>query len=166
MAWIDPQALAWRDALLAWLHVLAFLSWTVFLSSCTALARSEWINAAALKRLLLVQRVASAAGVATLFSGVLRVVWSNKGAAWTLAQPLLWAKLALVAWMLWAMWRGGREVVAWMRRCGATGELPGDAALTAYRRRMLRAAHLMLWLPLAGLLLSRGLAAAGGSGGG
>ena len=51
----------WLESLLAYLHLLAILSWVVFLSSTAALARVEWLNGAALLRLVTVDRVAHAA---------------------------------------------------------------------------------------------------------
>ena len=147
----------WLDALLSYLHLLAILSWVVFLSSTAALARSEWLNPAALARLLAVDRIANAAGWAVVASGAARLLWGAKGAAWWLGQPLLWAKLVLVALMLLAAWQTRRQLRGWQRRWQAEGVLPPAAELTALRRRVMRASHLMLLLPAAAVLLARGL---------
>ena len=109
----------WLDALLAYAHLAAILSWVVFLSSTAALARSEWLNPAALARLLVVDGIAHAAGWAVVATGVARLVWGAKGAAWWLSQPLLWAKIGLVALMLLAAWRTRRQLANWNEReCG------------------------------------------------
>lgn len=147
----------WLDAVLSYLHLLAILSWVVFLSSTAALARSEWLNPAVLARLLTVDRIANAAGWAVVASGAARLLWGAKGAAWWLGQPLLWAKLVLVALMLVAAWQTRSQLRGWQRRWQAEGVLPSPVELTALRRRVMRAAHLMLVLPAAAVLLARGL---------
>ncbi|MEK8051625.1 DUF2214 family protein [Ideonella sp. DXS22W] len=145
------------DTAFAYLHLLAILSWVVFLSSTAALARSEWLNAAALARLGVVDRVAFIAGWLVLATGLARVAASPKGAAWLLAQPLLWAKLALVALMLAAAWHTHAQVRAWLAAHQAGGALPAADAVATLRRRVMRASHLMLVLPLLAVLLARGL---------
>lgn len=67
------------ETLLVYTHILAFLSWTVFLTSQTALARPEWINAAVVDRLVRVDRIALAAGAAVLATGLARVAWGAQG---------------------------------------------------------------------------------------
>lgn len=145
------------EAVLAYVHLLAVLSWVVFLSSSTALARAEWLNAAALQRLATVERVANLAALAVLASGLARMVWGAKGLAWYGAQPLLWAKLALFALMAAAAWRGHGQLRGWLAAHRASGALPPPEAVAAWRRRTMRAAHLMLVIPLAAVLLARGL---------
>lgn len=147
----------WLEATLAYLHLLAILSWVVFLSSTAALARAEWLNAAVVARLQVVDRIAWVAGWAVLASGLARWWFGAKGAAWTGAQPLLWAKLVLLALMLVAAARTRRELRQWQATLDATGALPDADAVAALRRRVMRAAHLMLLLPAAGVLLARGL---------
>jgi len=147
----------WSEAVLAYLHLLLILGWVVFLSSTAALARSEWLNAAVVARLGVVDRIAHAAGWLVAASGIARIVWGAKGAAWAMGQPLLWAKLVLVALMLAAGWRTHRQIGQWQAQLAATGALPPADEVAVLRRRVMRAAHLMLLLPLAAVLLARGL---------
>ncbi|MDT7833968.1 DUF2214 family protein [Aquabacterium sp. OR-4] len=147
----------YADTAFAVLHLLAILSWVVFLSSTAALARSEWLNAAALARLVVVDRVAFIAGWVVLASGLLRMAASPKGLAWLAGQPLLWAKWALMALMLAAAWRTHAELRAWQATHQAGGGLPAEPAVQALRRRVMRASHLMLVLPLLAVLLARGV---------
>jgi putative membrane protein len=145
------------EALLAYAHLMAILSWVVFLTSTAALARTEWLNAAVVARLVVVDRIANVAGWMVVVTGAARIVWGAKGATWLLGQPLLWAKLALVAWMMAAAWRTTRQLAGWQRRSLAEDMLPPADELAALRRRVMRASHLMLVLPLAAVLLARGL---------
>ncbi|MBI5259836.1 MAG: DUF2214 family protein [Burkholderiales bacterium] len=147
------------DALLAYLHILAILGWTVFLTSQTALTRPEWLNAAVVDRLVRVDLIANVAAAGVLATGLARVFWGAKGPDWTLAQPLLWGKLALWATMAWASWRSSREYARWQQRLRTQGTLPSAEEIDALRKRVMRAAHLMMWLPLLGVLLARGLLA-------
>jgi putative membrane protein len=112
----------WLDAGLSYLHLLAILSWVVFLSSTAALARVEWLNAAVVARLVVVDRIAFGAGWLVLASGAARLLWGAKGAAWWLDQPLLWAKIALVVLMLMAAWRTHGQIAGWHRRAAASGD--------------------------------------------
>ena len=145
------------EAALAYLHLAAILSWVVFVSSTAALARAEWLNAAVVKRLVVVDRIALMAGVAVLASGLARWWLGSKGAAWYGQQPLLWVKLALFAVMAVAALRTRRDLLAWQRRLHSTAELPVAATIAALRRRVMRSSHLVLVLPVAAVLLARGL---------
>jgi putative membrane protein len=147
----------WLDTALSYLHLLAILSWTVFLSSTAALMRPEWLNGAVVERLKVVDRIATMAGWLVVLTGLLRMGLSPKGHAWLVSQPWLWLKLALVAVMLVAGWRTTREIKTWHRQWQASQALPDAEAIGAGRRRVMRAAHLMLVLPLLGVLLARGV---------
>jgi putative membrane protein len=145
------------EAALAYAHLIAILTWVVFIGSSTALTRAEWLNAAALARLARVDRLAAVGAMAVLISGLARVLWGAKGAAWYLEQPLLWAKLAL--WL--AMVAGGvsasRRIQAWQRVSRSGGGLPAAVDVAAVRRRLMVASHLMVLVPVLAVCLARGL---------
>ena len=146
------------EAALAYAHLIAILSWVVFIGACTALARADWLNAAALARLARVDRIAGVFAMAVLLTGAARVAWGTKGMAWYLDQPLLWGKLAL--WL--AMVAGGvsasRRIQAWQRGYRRGAGLPPAAEVAAVRRRLMAASHLMVVVPLLAVLLARGIA--------
>jgi putative membrane protein len=146
------------EAALAYSHLMAILTWVVFIASCTALARADWFNTAALARLARVDRIAGIAAMAVLVTGAARMMWGAKGAAWYLDQPLLWGKLAL--WL--AMVAGGvsasRRIQAWQRSSIRSGILPAAAEVAEVRRRLMAASHLMVVVPLLAVLLARGIA--------
>ena len=141
------------DATLAYLHIAAILGWTVFLTSQSALLRPDWANVAVLARLQRVGLLAHIAGLAVLATGLARMGWGIKGPAWYGQQPLLWAKLALTLALVGWAWQVTRRYAAW----AANGAVPGAAELDAARRAVMRIAHLMVLLPIAGVMLARGI---------
>jgi putative membrane protein len=145
------------EAALAYAHLIAILSWVVFIASSTALARPEWLNAAALARLARVDRIAAIGAIAVLVTGIARVVWGVKGAGWYLEQPLLWGKLVL--WL--AMVAGGisasRRIQAWQRASAIGRGLPAAEDVAAVRRRLMAASHLIIVVPLLAVCLARGI---------
>lgn len=146
-----------QEALLAYLHIAAILAWVVFLTSCAALARVEWMNAAALQRLVRVDRIASIAGATVLATGLARSIWGLKGASWYWQQPLLWAKLVLVLAMAGVGISITRRIAQWNRRHLEDGRLPEPAAIAHLRRQLMWSSHLTVVLPLLGVLLARGI---------
>ena len=60
------------ESILAYCHVLAFLSLTVFIASQAALCRSDWANAAAIRRLAVLDRWVTIFAAAVLLSGLAR----------------------------------------------------------------------------------------------
>jgi putative membrane protein len=145
------------EAALAYLHLIALLTWVVFIGSSTALARAEWLTEASLARLAQVDRIAAIAAMAVLFTGIARVAWGIKGAGWYGGQPLLWAKLLLWLVMVIVGGRASRRIQGWERNRVAGRGLPDAVEVTAVRKRLLAASHLMIVVPLVAVCLARGL---------
>jgi len=145
------------EAALAYLHLIAILTWVVFIGSSTALTRAEWLNEAALARLARVDRIAAIAAMAVLFTGLARVAWGLKGAAWYGAQPLLWTKLVLWLVMVIVGGRASRVIQGWHRACAAGRGLPAVDDVAAVRKRLMAASHLMVVVPLVAVCLARGV---------
>ena len=145
------------DAVLAYLHVAAILTAVVFVASQAALCRPEWLNAAAVQRLVRVNTIYLVALVLVLLSGAARAQWGAKGPEWTWSQPLLHLKLALTLVMLVMAVGPARRYTAWGARLADGGALPDAAEVRATRRSVMIASHLMLIVPLAAVLLARGL---------
>ncbi|MBE7420224.1 MAG: DUF2214 family protein [Ideonella sp.] len=145
------------EATLAYLHVMAILTWVVFIASTTALAREDWFNAAALVRLARVDRITAIGAIAVLLSGAARSVWGVKGLHWYLDQPLWWGKVTL--WLVMALvgFGASRRIQSWRRTLAAGGGLPSPAEIVAVRRRVFAASHLMLVVPALAVCLARGI---------
>jgi len=142
------------EAVLAYLHLAAVLALVVFSTSQAALLRAEWLNAAAVQRLKVVNRVYQICLLALLLTGLLRMGLGMKGVHWYAMQPLLWAKLVGLALLGWAAVAPGQAYKRWAA-AGAT--LPGADEVAAVRKQVMRASHGMLIIPALAVLMVRGV---------
>lgn len=142
------------ESLLAYLHISALLAVVVFLSSQAALCRPEWINAAAVKRLQRLDLIYLIAAMALLATGLARAWWGIKGNGWYWSQPLLHIKLTAYLVI------GGLSLIptlAFRRWARALPTLPEPAEVRRVRRWIMIEAHLLMLVPLAAVLLARGV---------
>ncbi len=144
------------EALLSYAHLLAILTLVVFVSSEAALCRPEWLNAAAVERLVTVDRIYGIAALAVLATGIARALLGAKGAAWYAGNWLLWAKVIAFAAAGLMSIRPTRRFLAWRRTLRATGQLPGADEVRRVRRWVMRQAHVIPLIPLAAVFLARG----------
>ena len=129
----------WTESLLAYAHFVAILSVVVFLTSEAALCRSEWLNAAAVRRLVRVDVIYACAGLAVLLTGVARTWWGMKGAGWYGHQPLVHVKLTLFVLIGLISLKPSRHFRRWRQTLEATGALPPDEEVRSVRKRIMRA---------------------------
>lgn len=144
------------DALLAYAHLTAILALVVFLSSEAALCRSEWLNAAVVRRLVRLDLLYALAALLVLATGLLRVYLGAKGSAWYWANPLLHIKLALFVWIAGLSVPPTLAFRRWRRALDAHGRLPEASEVARVRRLVMWQAHLMPLIPLAAVFLARG----------
>ncbi|TFZ01744.1 DUF2214 family protein [Ramlibacter humi] len=149
------------EALLAYAHLLAILTLVVFVASEAALCRTEWLNAAVVERLVVVDRVYGIAAMAVLATGAARVFLGAKGASWYGHNWLLWAKLVMFAIVGLMSIGPTLRFVAWRKALRADGSLPGAGEVRNVRRQVMRQAHLIPLIPLAATFLARGFGAMG-----
>ena len=143
---------------LAFFHISAVIGWVVFASAQTALCRSEWLNAAALRRLLRLDTLVWVAAALVLASGLLRVYLGKWGAAWYWGNWLLHAKLTFFAVMLALQVCITRRLAGWR---AAQPALPSAGEVRAAWRLMMVSTHIMALLPLAAVFMARGFGARG-----
>ena len=149
------------EALLAYVHFIAILSMVGFLSSEAALCRQEWINPAVVERLARVDLIYGLSAVLVLLTGLARTWWGMKGTAWYWVQPALHIKLTL--FVVIGLLSIGPTVrfLRWRRTLRQTGALPPEAEVRSTRRLVMIEAHLMLLIPLAAVVLARGIGITG-----
>jgi putative membrane protein len=145
------------EALLAYAHLVAILSLVVFLTSEAALCRSEWMNAAVVRRLPRVDLLYLAGAIGVLLTGLARTWLGVKGVGWYWQQPLLYMKLALFVAIGLMSAKPTRLFIRWRRELNASGSLPSAAEVKQARRWVMIEAHLLVLVPLAATLLARGV---------
>jgi len=146
-----------RESLLAYAHFVAILSLVVFITSKAALCRSEWLNAAVVRRLVRLDQIHLAAAVVVLATGIARTWWGFKGTDWYWHQPLLHLKLTLFVIMGLITIKPTVSFMRWQHHLDANGALPSDDEVRGVRRLLMIQAHVLVLIPLAANLLARGV---------
>jgi putative membrane protein len=149
------------EALLSYAHLLAILTAVVFISSETALCRTEWMNERVVKRLVSVDRIYLVGLALVLLTGLARIAWGMKGSTWYWGNGLLHLKLALFLAVAVLAIKPSAMFRRWRRQLDETGALPDQAQIRQARRVGMVAAHLIAVIPLAAVFLARGYGAAG-----
>ncbi len=145
------------ESLLAFLHISAILMMVVFVTVEAALCRAEWLNADVVKRLARVDIWYGVSAACVLLTGVARMYLGAKGADWYAAQPLLHAKITLFIVIALMSLPVSLSFRRWVRQWDRTGQLPLSNETRKVRRLIMIESHLMLLLPLFGVLLARGV---------
>jgi putative membrane protein len=145
------------ESLLAYAHFVAILSLVVFITSKAALCRSEWLNAAVVRRLVRLDQIHLAAAMVVLATGIARTWWGIKGTDWYWLQPLLHLKLTLFVIMGLITIKPTVSFMRWQHRLDVSGALPSDDEVGGVRRLIMIQAHVLVLIPLAANLLARGV---------
>ncbi|UCU98916.1 DUF2214 family protein [Acidovorax radicis] len=144
------------EAILAALHVVAILTFVVFLSSQAALCRIEWLNAAVVERLARLDVIYGVAGVVMIGSGIARVIWGVKGASWYLSQPLFHIKITIVLAMVILSFVPSLAFRRWRRDLLSTGALPGAPEVAKVRRLVMTQSHVLPVVAVIAVFWARG----------
>lgn len=144
------------EALLAFLHISAFIGWIVFATAQTALCRPDWFNAAALARLLRLDTILWLATAAVLLSALARIYLGVKGSAWYWSNPLLHLKLTLFVVAALLQVGPARQYRRWRTALQLDGRLPSASELAGARRLLMIATHLVAVIPLPAVFMARG----------
>lgn len=144
------------EALLAALHIVAILTFVVFLSSQAALCRIEWLNAAVVERLARLDVISAVAGTVVIASGVARVMWGVKGASWYLSQPLFHIKITIVLAMVILSFVPSLAFRRWRNNLRGTGALPGAQEVSKVRRLVMIQSHVLPVVAVIAVFWARG----------
>jgi len=147
------------EAILAYAHILAILTAVVFVTSETAICRTDWLNPKVVQRLVTVDRIYLVGLAAVLITGLARLYFGIKGSAWYWGNWLLHLKLGLFIVVVLLAIRPARTYRRWLRELNATGALPDAVQVNATRRQAFTAAHIIAVIPLAAAFLARGFGA-------
>ena len=145
------------EALLAYLHIAAILAVVVFLTSQAALCRVEWLNAAVVRRLARLDLIYLFAAMAVLLTGLARTWWGFKGTGWYWHQSLLHIKVTLFVVIGLMSIQPTRAFLRWRRQLDLDGSLPNPAEIKTVRRWIMIETHLLALIPVAAVLLARGV---------
>ena len=149
------------EAILASAHFLAILTAVVFVTSETAICRTDWLNAKVVQRLVTVDRIYLIGLAAVLTTGLARVLLGVKGSAWYWSNWLLHLKLGVFIVVVLLAIGPARTYRRWLAELNAGGALPPAAEIDATRRRAFIAAHIIALVPIAAAFLARGFGAIG-----
>jgi len=144
------------EAILAAFHLLAILTFVVFLSSQAALCRIEWLNAAVVERLARLDVICGVAGAVMIGSGLARLIWGVKGASWYLSQPLFHIKITLVLAMVVLSFVPSAAFRRWRQNLRSTGALPPAAEVARVRRLMMIQSHVLPVVAVIAVFWARG----------
>lgn len=145
------------EAIVAYLHFIAIFAVIVFLTSEAALCRAEWMNAAVVQRLARVDFLYMLSAIAVLATGFARTWFGVKGFAWYWHQPMLHLKLGLFVVIGLMSIKPTLLFGRWRKALAAGGALPPEAEVRQARRWVMIEAHLLLLIPLAAVLLAKGV---------
>ncbi|MDP3228654.1 MAG: DUF2214 family protein [Acidovorax sp.] len=144
------------EAVLAALHLVAILTFVVFLSSQAALCRIEWMNAAVVERLARLDVIYGVAAMVMIGSGLARLIWGIKGASWYLSQPMFHIKITIVVVMaILSIWPS-IMFRRWRRNLRATGAMPEALEVKKVRRLVMTQSHVLPVVAVIAVFWARG----------
>lgn len=145
------------EAFLASLHLVAILTLVVFLSSEAALCRSEWMNAAVVRRLAKLDMIYGIAALVLLMTGIARIVWGAKGLTWYVSQPLFHLKMLLFFVMAILSLRPTFTIRRWLKTLNVAGTLPSPESVRRARQWIMVQAHLIPVIAVIAVYWARGM---------
>lgn len=145
------------DATLAALHYLSIFMLIVFLAGEAVLCKPELVRAAVVRRLGIYDLLYFGFSMAVLATGIARVFFGVKGAAFYATNVWFWAKIATFAAIGLMSIPPTLAFIRWRKRLrqDATA-LPANDEVIRARKWVLREAHTLVLLPIFAALMARG----------
>jgi putative membrane protein len=143
------------EVAVAYLHVVGFVTLASVLLA-EALLLSAAVQAREVVRVARLDFCYMLAAVLVLATGLLRVVWFGKGAAFYLHNPVFWIKLALFAAVGLISIPPTMRFLRW-KRALSYAQLPDPRDVAQARRYVFAELSLLPFIPLAAVLMARGI---------
>jgi putative membrane protein len=146
------------DATLAALHYLSIFLLIVFLSAEAVLCKPEYISAATVRRLSIYDALYFGFALAVLATGLARVFFGAKNAAFYAGNVFFWAKLAAFVLIALMSIPPTLAFMRWRKRLKqSVDDLPTTDEVVRARKWVLREAHALVLLPIFAALMARGV---------
>lgn len=143
------------ESLLAYFHLIAIFAWIVFAVSQAAVCHREWLNEAALRRLVHLDAILWTATASVALAGFARIFFGVKGVQFYALNWLLYTKIVLFLVVASLQIVPSRYYRRWLKAFPEKG-LPDDDEVRSARRKIMVATHLMAIIPLPAVFLARG----------
>ena len=144
------------DALIAYLHYAAMVLISLFLVT-EYQACKPGLTPQRIRRLARIDLFYMLAAILALVTGVLRLVWFGKGAAFYLYNPVLYIKLALFVAVGLMSIPPTLQYLRWTRALNSGGGVPEAWQVARVSRYLLAELILFALIPLMAVMMARGI---------
>ena len=147
----------WLDALLAYLHYISIFTLIVFLTAEAVVLRPD-MTPEIRKRLGRYDAVYGVAAVAVVVTGVLRVIYGAKGYAFYVHNPIFHIKIGLFILVGLMSIVPTINILRWKKQGKTQSDfVPTPSEIAKTRRWVMIESHLIIFIPLAAVLMARGI---------
>ena len=147
----------WLDALLAYLHYISIFTLIVFLTAEAVVLRPD-MTPEIRQRLARYDAVFGFAALAVLITGLLRVFYGAKGYGFYVHNPVFHVKVGLFILVGLMSIVPTINILRWKKQ-GKTlpNFVPTPSEIAKTRRWVMIESHLIIFIPLAAVLMARGI---------
>lgn len=147
----------WLDALLAYLHYISIFTMIVFLTAEAVVLRPD-MTPEIRRRLARYDAVFGMAALAVLITGGLRLFYGAKGHAFYVHNPVFHIKLGLFILVGLLSIMPTVAILRWKKQGKTLPDfVPTPAEIAKVRRWVMIESHLIVFIPLAAVLMARGI---------
>jgi len=147
----------WSDALLAYLHYISIFTMIVFLTAEAVVLRPD-MTPEIRKRLARYDAVFGFAALAVLVTGLLRVLYGAKGYAFYVHNPVFHLKVGLFILVGLLSIPPTLTILRWKKQSKTLPDfVPTPSEIAKTRRWVMIESHLIVFIPLAAVLMARGI---------